>query len=198
MLEGSSFKTSTAEVLEPGAMMAFVWPRWVRTGIPRDGSCFFHAISFALTGDTTGGVKLRKKLAQALETKTFSTLRVDTGLVSNDPVYRRGPSAYDDYMAYLDSPSTSVGAEVFDWVTRNLNIDIYIVRADGEYVYTPVPTYRLRKSIVLMHNAGHYECLGRVSKGYLKTRFSPRRKRIQGLYLEQIKAAQMYRHLLIS
>lgn len=182
--------------LEPGAMTAFVWPKWVRIGMPRDGSCFFHAVGFALTGDYQQGIELRQKLAQALDTKTFSKLRVENGLVQDDRVYRRGLHAYDDYIAYLSNSSVSVGAEVFDWVTQNLDIDIYILRADGEYVYTPAPTYQLRKSILLMHNRGHYECLGRVGKGRLRTRFSARRKRIQRLYLEQIKAAQFCSRLL--
>ena len=86
---------------------------------------------------------------------------------------------------------------MLDWVTQCLDIDIYILREGGEYVYSPAPSYKRRKSILLFYQEGHYECLGRVSRqGELRTRFSHQRSRIRGLYQLQIEAAQKCRALL--
>src|SRR5579885_558101 len=117
-------------MLNPGETALYSWPKskrqWYRIGMPRDGSCFFHALCFALTGDETGGIALRQKLADLLTEDQFYQLQMDIGKVAEDNVYRRGPNPYTDYKAYLAHPNVSVGAEVWDWVSRCLDIDIYI------------------------------------------------------------------------
>ena len=170
----------------------------LRLRVPTDGSCYFHALAKAyfkpyITGkidDETFDRKsfirnlrkdLAKKLGSNIDPKDHrSKTYYDT--LSNGELKKIAKSlpeySLENMQKELSSSTTSISNIYNEFISNELNIDIYILDALKKDVYMTGTEdkllYKNRKSIVILYMPGHYELVGySPSQDYVETYFEP-------------------------
>lgn len=176
MLEYKKLNWYNSRIYYPGMVV-------IRT--EGDGSCFFHAISKAISYEYKNGVfdnylfdkkgfirELRSQLADELDnyynklsrgklpelSKSLPELRLEnmkSELASNLPVDNK----YNEYISDI------------------LNIDLYLLDGNKKDLYITGKDsdilYKNRKSIVILYKNYHYELIGLIEYDYVNTIFEP-------------------------
>ena len=180
------------------------WDGWlkgfnlIRTRVPCDGSCAFHAIAKAyfkpyITGKSLeGGVfdrmefikNLRKDLSKKLalkvnpedpKSKTYYQTLANGELES---ISKTMPEySLENMQKELDS-NTPISNYFNEFISDQLNIDIYILDAKKKDVYMTMSDlsllYKNRQSVVILYMPGHYELIGLMQdQSYIETYFPP-------------------------
>jgi len=172
---------------------SFIYPNMVRIRIPRDGSCFFHAITRAyfkpyITGVIDGKPFNKKDFIKGLRKSLSIKLGKSdpkTGLRYYDTLSRGKLAEFaksvpqyslEEMQKELDS-NQSVDNVYNEFISNEINKDIYILDMVSKDVYITGNDfdilYKERKSIVLLYLPGHYELVGIQTKKGIKTLFSP-------------------------
>lgn len=172
----------------------FQYSNMCRTGVPKDGSCFFHAIAKAyfkpyILGKLNGRPfnktlfiqTLRRNLAKLLGSKIPNSNKTYWETLSRGEFVRiskHSPEFSLTNMANeLASPNTPISDIYNEFISDQLNIDIYILDAERKDVYMNgadmTLLYKNRPSIVLLYLPGHYELIGIADGNYITTYFSP-------------------------
>jgi len=174
----------------------------IRTDL--DGSCFFHAIAKSyfkpyIIGkidnepfDRTEFIKnLRKDLSKTLalkvdpedpDSKTYYAY-LSNGEFEN--ISETMPKYSLKHMQKeLRSSTTSISNIYNEFISDQLNLDIYILNAKTKDVYMTGSDnsllYKNRKSVVILYLPGHYELIGLMDKdNNIETIFSPNSKFIK-------------------
>lgn len=162
-----------------------------------DGNCYFHALLNAFyipyrtqsIGKETVNRRqlvsslrndLAKKLGQPINPLNPNGPTFYTQL-SRGKMYEFGKEvseySFEEMRKRLKS-SEAVGNEYNEFISDQLNKDIYILDADKKDVYITGNDddllYKDRSSIVLLYSPGHYELIGlRGSQNQIQTYFSP-------------------------
>lgn len=171
----------------------FNFPGMVRVRIPRDGSCFFHAITRAyfkpyITGIIDGKSFNRKEFIRGLRKSLsikLSKVNSETGLRYYDSLSRgkledfaKSVPQYslEEMQKELDS-NQAVDNVYNEFISNEIDKDIYILDMVSKDVYITGNDfdilYKGRKSIVLLYLPGHYELVGIETRKGIKTLFSP-------------------------
>jgi hypothetical protein len=171
----------------------FNFPGMVRIRIPRDGSCFFHAITRAyfkpyITGIIDGKAFNRKEFIRGLRKSLSIKLGKSdpkTGLRYYDSLSRgkledfaKSVPQYslEEMQKELDS-DRAVDNVYNEFISNEIDKDIYILDMVSKDVYITGNDfdilYKGRKSIVLLYLPGHYELVGIETRKGIKTLFSP-------------------------
>jgi len=146
-----------------------------------DGSCFFHSILMAVD-DTyfTSSEKDKKNIAYSYRHYLANLLEsVNADGVRVYDTLSRGKLAeiseavadvsLDSLKSLLRNIRASVGQEIIELVSNDINIDIYIVDVSGNYYVMGDKEiyYKNRASVVLLYNGAHYDLLVyKVGEGY--------------------------------
>ena len=170
-----------------------------------DGNCYFHALTHAFyipyrIQSLQGKTVSRKEIVRNLR----NSLSIRLGEPVN-PLNPTGPTFYDqlsrgklyefgknvpeysfEEMRKRLRSSKAVGNEYNEFVSDQLNKDIYILDSEKEDIYITGNDddllYKDRSSIVLLYLPGHYELIGIQDKnGKMQTYFSPTHPFIQFL-----------------
>lgn len=167
-----------------------------------DGSCYFHAIIDAYFLPIRTGVLNGERFDRFKFVKKF---RYDLSNLLEQPRPQYGGKTYYEtlsrgelsdraknieeaslaYMKKLLRSQDSVSYIYHEFVSDLLNLDIYILDAEKRDVRLIDSDlgmyYKNRKSIILLYLPGHFELIGTMRLGELKTYFSPRDKLIKTL-----------------
>ena len=178
----------------------------VRIRTDMDGSCFFHALAKAyfkpyIVGKIDGESfnrknfikNLRKDLAKRLaskidpedpKSKTYYEALAQGELkkISKD----MGNYSLKNMQKELSSSSTPVSNIYNEFISDQLELDIYILDANKKDVYMTGTEdnllYKNRRSIVILYLPGHYELIGLVDEdNEVTTLFSPQSDFIQSI-----------------
>jgi len=161
-----------------------------------DGNCYFHALTHAfyipyrtrlLNGKTVSRKEIVHNLRSALSVRLGEPINT---LNPNGPTYYDQLSRGKLYEFGKDVPeysfeemrkrlrsSSAVGNEYNEFVSDQLNKDIYILDSEKQDIYITGDDddllYKDRPSIVLLYRPGHYELVGiQDTKGKIQTYFS--------------------------
>lgn len=188
-----------------------------------DGNCYFHALTHAyyipyrtqsLQGKTVSRREIVRNLRNSLSVRLGEPV---------DPLNPNGPTFYDqlsrgklyefgksvpeysfEEMRKRLRSSSAVGNEYNEFVSDQLNKDIYILDGQKEDVYITGDDddllYKDRSSIVLLYLPGHYELVGIQDKnGKIQTYFASTHPFIQFLKnrmsLARLKSPQTKKYL---
>lgn len=180
------------------------WDGWlkgfnlIRTRVPMDGSCMFHAIAkayfkpYIVGKNSEGGVfdrmefikNLRKDLSKKLalkvnpedpKSKTYYQSLANgelENIAKSLPQY-----SLENMQKELDS-NTPISNYFNEFISDQLNIDIYILDAKKKDVYMMASDlkllYKNRQSVVILYMPGHYELIGLMQdQSYIETYFPP-------------------------
>lgn len=179
-----------------------------------DGNCYFHALTHAyyipyrtqsLQGKTVSRREIVRNLRNSLSVRLGEPI---------DPLNPNGPTFYDqlsrgklyefgksipeysfEEMRKRLRSSSAVGNEYNEFVSDQLDKDIYILDYEKQDVYITGDDddllYKDRSSIVLLYMPGHYELVGIQDKnGKIQTYFSPTHPFIQFLKNRMILVRQ--------
>ena len=167
----------------------------VRFGVPLDGNCFFHAVCQAffkpyitemINGKPISRLDLVKKLREELSEKLSQPVKGNSGPTFYDLLNggntREFSKSVPKYtltaMQKLLNSNSPIGYGYIEYISNQLNKDIYILDASTQDIYVYVNdeynlTFKNRNSIVLLYISGHYELIGLKNKNYFDTHFSP-------------------------
>ena len=176
------------------------YPEMIRIGTPGDGSCLFHAICRASSTPYQDGYIRNGNTSEPFDRREFVLkLRSELSDVLSElsnPLDSKGPTHYDllgngeiknlgqtqkefsleGLRDRLRRP-VSIGKELFEFISNQLNKDIYILSAEEEDVYFAADDlsllYKFRESIVLLALKNHYETIGVIEAGKAVTLFQP-------------------------
>jgi len=169
----------------------------IRTRIPCDGNCLFHALAKAyfkpyITGKKDGEpfdrkefiMHLRRDLAKTLTSKVnpqdpksktyYATLA--NGELEN--ISKAMPEYSLESMQKELGSSSPVSNYFNEFISNELNIDIYILDSKTKDVYMTGTNmellYKDRRSVVILYMPGHYELIGLMNdESYIETYFPP-------------------------
>lgn len=172
-----------------------LYDNMVRIRTIPDGSCFFHAIAKAYhkgyrLGEVNGKQinrsslvrSLRSELSKKLGQKVPKSEKTYYQLLGRGEIEKLSKTSHqytlDNLQKLLDS-SRSIGDEFNEFISNELNKDIYILDGKSEGIYSvggdKKLLYKDRLSIVLLYieDPGHYELVGLRDGDNIKTLFDP-------------------------
>jgi len=170
----------------------------IRCRVETDGSCFFHALAKSyfkpyIVGKKDGEPFDRKEFIKNLRKDLSKTLgsKVDPQnpksktyyqILSNgelESISKSMPEySLENMQKELDS-STPVSNYFNEFISNQLNIDIYILDSKTKDVYMVGADlkllYKNRRSVVILYMPGHYELVGLINdeSSYIETYFLP-------------------------
>jgi hypothetical protein len=177
----------------------FKYPDMMRIGTPPDGSCFFHAVVKAFHIPYQNGyIESDGKLEYINRREYILKLRKELSIILGQPsnsLDHNSPTNYDllgrgeikilgktqkefsfEKMQENLANSVPVGKEIIEFVSDQIDKDIYILSANEEDVYFSGDDesllYKRRDSIVILSIEDHYETIGVVENDKIVTRFA--------------------------
>ena len=173
----------------------FRYPGMLSLKVSADGSCYFHAIAKAYFKPYILGKHDGKPFNRTLFIRTLrnNLARLLGSKIKGDPkgrTYWETLSRGEFVRISKDSPEFSLEnmqrelanphpvSDIYnEFISDQLNIDIYILDAERKDVYMNGADMKLlykdRPSVVLLYLPGHYELIGVTYNDYVTTYFSP-------------------------
>lgn len=186
---------SDHEILNWDGEFQYTGGHLIRVAVPADGSCYFHAIAKAYFKPYILGKHDGKPFNRTLFIRTLrnNLARLLGSKIKGDPkgrTYWETLSRGEFVRISKDSPEFSLEnmqrelanpnpvSDIYnEFISDQLNIDIYILDAERKDVYMNGADMKLlykdRPSVVLLYLPGHYELIGVTYNDYVTTYFSP-------------------------
>ena len=166
----------------------------IRIRTDMDGSCFFHALAKAyfkpyILGKIDNEPFDRKEFIKNLRKDLSKKLGMKKGNKTYYELLSKGELAktskempqysLENMQKELDSYSP-VSNIYNEFISNQLNLDIYILNSETKDVYMTgtdeILLYKNRRSVVILYLPGHYELIGVMYKDGVETVFSPNSK----------------------